>query len=251
MLLGHVLQVNRAWLYAHADARLNAVQRDRFDALLQGRKSGVPIAYLLGHREFYGRDFTVTPAVLIPRPETELVVETALEKLDDPGACVVDVGTGSGCIALTLAAERPDWQVSAVDISDDALAVCRANADRLALKRVEILQGDLLAPVADRRFDAVVSNPPYVAAKDPHLTRGDLRFEPGLALSADRQGLEVIERLLDQAVTCLHPGGWLIIEHGHQQAATVRQLFSQAGLTQISTRRDLADIERVTLGTLP
>lgn len=251
LLLAHVLQVERSWLYAHGEVELTDAQQSSFLALADRRQHGEPMAYLLGHREFYGRRFLVNPAVLIPRPETELLVETTLEKLKLPAAAVIDVGTGSGCIALSLAAERPGWRVSAVDLSAEALAVCRRNAELLQLPRVELLQGDLLAPIADRRFDAVVSNPPYVAAGDPHLARGDLRFEPDLALSAGSHGLVVIRRLLEQAMHCLQPGGWLLIEHGYDQASTLRQLFADAGFGSIATRRDLAGIERVTLGCLP
>lgn len=250
-MLSHVLQVDRSWLYAHADATADETQSALFQRLAERRRDGEPLAYLIGQREFYGRRFVVNPAVLIPRPETELVVETALQMISKADASVIDVGTGSGCIALTLAAEKPQWRVSAADLSRDALTVCRENAARLELHDVEILHGDLLAPVAARRFDAVVSNPPYVAVGDPHLGQGDLRFEPDLALSAELDGYAVIQRLVGQAANCLHPGGWLIIEHGYDQAEGVQRLFAAAGFTNVSARKDLAGIDRVTLGALP
>lgn len=250
LLLSHVLEVERSWLYAHADVTPSEAQSTLVHSLAERRRRGEPLAYLIGYREFYGRRFIVSPAVLIPRPETELVVETALEKISKADAAVVDVGTGSGCIALTLAAERPQWRVSALDWSHQALTVCRQNAAQLSLADVEILHGDLLAPVAGRRFDAVVSNPPYVAVEDPHLMQGDLRFEPDLALSAEQGGYAVIQRLVNQAAVCLRPGGWLIIEHGYDQAEGVQRRLAAAGFTQVSTRKDLAGIDRVTLGVL-
>ncbi len=251
LLLAHALDVERAWLYAHGEAKPSQAQRVRFQALIERRRHGEPLAYMLGYREFYGRPFKVNQAVLIPRPETELLVDTALEIVRHPEATIVDVGTGSGCIALTLAAERPRWRVAAVDVSANALAVCRRNAELLQRPRVEMLQGDLLAPVAERRFHAIVSNPPYVAAGDPHLAQGDLRFEPDVALSAGDHGLGVIRRLIEQARHLLWPGGWLLIEHGYDQALPIQQLFAGAGFEQLSTRKDLADIERVTLGAWP
>jgi len=250
LLLAHVLGVERSWLYAHGEAPLTPAQQSALDELATRRLDGEPMAYLLGFREFYGREFRVTPAVLIPRPETELLVDAGLEILGSDDTSVLDVGTGSGCIALTLAAERPDWQVTAVDLSSAALAVCRDNAARLNLARVELLHGDLLKPVQGRRFDAILSNPPYVAAGDSHLDQGDLRFEPDMALSADDEGLSVIRRLVQQAPRHLHAGGCLLIEHGYDQAAQVRALLDQQGFIGIESRCDLAGIERITLGRL-
>lgn len=247
LLICEVLGVERAWLYAHAEQPLSAEARQELEALAARRIGGEPIAYILGQREFFGREFAVCPSVLIPRPETELLVETALEKLG-PRAAVLDVGTGSGCIALTLAAERPGWHVTASDLSAAALAVARENALRLQLSDVELLHGDLFAPVAGRRFDAILSNPPYVAEGDPHLSRGDLRFEPAMALSTGKSGLAIIEGLIQGAGTHLHPGGWLLIEHGYDQARPIRALFASTGFDQIETRRDLGQIERLTLG---
>ena len=250
LLLAHMLKVERSWLYAHGEELLAEDQCSTFESLVARRMAGEPIAYLTGSREFYGRDFIVSPAVLIPRPETELLVELALERLSPNAADILDVGTGSGCIALTLAAERPGWQVTATDISQAALEVCRINAERLSLPKVRLLAGDLLSPVAGQRFAAILSNPPYVAAGDPHLSRGDLRFEPDSALSAGADGLGLIRRLVEQAPDHLQAGGWLFIEHGYDQGATTRQLLRAAGFMAVSTQPDLAGIDRVTLGRL-
>lgn len=250
MLLAHVLGEGRSWLYAHGEELLAVDQNSTFESLVARRMSGEPIAYLTGRREFYGRDFTVTPAVLIPRPETELLVELALERLRPEAAELLDVGTGSGCIALTLAAERPRWKLTASDVSPAALEVCRINAGHLGLHQVRLLEGDLLSPVAGQVFDAILSNPPYVAAGDPHLARGDLRFEPATALSAGADGLDLIRRLVGQAPGHLRPGGWLFIEHGYDQGVALRQLLLAAGFGTVSTHPDLAGIDRVTQGRL-
>ncbi|MFP4207715.1 MAG: peptide chain release factor N(5)-glutamine methyltransferase [Wenzhouxiangella sp.] len=247
LLLAHALARPRTWLYAHGNDPLPPGAADQLEKLLQRRLAGEPMAYILGVREFYGREFAVAPAVLIPRPETELIVDLALQRLPSDPCRVVDVGTGSGCIALTLAAERPDWHVTALDLSAEALAVCGDNAGRLGLERVRLCESDLLGAVAGERFDAIVSNPPYVAEDDPHLNQGDLRFEPGCALSAGDHGLAVIKRLISQACMALEPAGWLIIEHGHDQGPAVAERMTASGLSRIATQRDLAGIERVTL----
>ncbi len=187
------------------------------------------------------------PAVLIPRPETELLVDLTLRHLSKPSPKVVDVGTGSGCIALTLAAERPSWGISALDQSPEALKVCSSNASALGLDRIRIMQSDLLAAVRNEPFDCIVSNPPYVAQDDPHLRQGDLRFEPQLALSAGKQGLDLIKRLIEQARRHLVKGGLLLIEHGYDQGAAMRQLMAEAGFVGCTTHQDLANIDRVTL----
>lgn len=249
-MLGAVLGVERAWLYAHGEERLSVAVQVQLEALAARRQAGEPIAYLLGRREFYGREFLVNPAVLIPRPETELLVETALDLLGER-AQVLDLGTGSGCIVLSLAAERPDWTLTASDLSEAALAVARANAARLKLDQVELLHGDLFEPVQGRRFDAILSNPPYVAVGDPHLARGDLRFEPIMALSAEQDGLSIIERLIQAAPSHLQAGGWLMIEHGYDQGPPVRRRLAAAGFEQIDTRCDLGRIERLSLGRRP
>lgn len=251
LLACHALGRDRSWLYAHDNDPIDAASLARLEHLVAQRLKGRPIAQLCGQREFYGRKFRIDERVLIPRPETELLIELALS-LDLPErARVCDVGTGSGCIALTLAAERPQWRVAGVDQSDDALAVAAANRDHLDLKHIELLAGDLLEPVIDRRFELVISNPPYVAETDPHLERGDLRFEPRKALAAGPGGLDIIRRLVPAGFDRLENGGWLLLEHGHNQAAAVRALLQAAGFTDVASRRDLAGIERVSLGKKP
>lgn len=248
ILLGLALERPRAWLLAHGDAIVNPAEDERFEALVEQRGAGVPIAYLTGLREFYGREFEVDENVLIPRPETEHLVELALG-LDLPeDARVADIGTGSGCIILTLAAERPGWHCVGTEISERALEVAARNRARLAVERVELLRGDLLAPLAGRRFDLIISNPPYVAEGDPHLARGDVRFEPDVALVARGDGFAVLRRLVEHTRALLVPGGWLALEHGYDQAEAVRELFAQSGYTDTRSIPDLAGIERVTVG---
>lgn len=251
LIAGLALRQSRAWLIAHDDAPIDGPDLERFDALVRERAKGVPFAYIAGSREFYGREFRVGPAVLIPRPETEHLVEWALE-LDLPDkALAVDVGTGSGCIILTLAAERPGWQCTGIDISAEALAVAADNRALLNAGQVRLLQGNLLEPIGDTALDLVVSNPPYVAAGDPHLQQGDVRFEPEIALSDGADGLATIRALIEASRSLLVPGGWLLLEHGYDQAQAVRELFHSNAYENIETRRDLAGIERVTGGTSP
>lgn len=245
------LRQSRAWLIAHDDAPVDGPDLERFDALVRKRAEGVPIAYLAGSREFYDREFRVSPAVLIPRPETEHLVEWALTLDLAQNARIVDVGTGSGCIILTLAAERPGWQCTGTDISAEALAVAAENRDLLDLDQVGLLQGDLLEPLDKSRVDVIVSNPPYVAAGDRHLVQGDVRFEPEIALSDGGDGLGQLRALVESARSKLSDDGWLILEHGFDQAAAVRELFRVNGYENIESRRDLAGIERVTGGTSP
>lgn len=248
LLLAHALERDRTWLYAHADATIEADQWQACLELVRQRENGRPVAYLLGRREFYGRDFEVGEAVLIPRPETELLIDIALALPLPSTTQVIDVGTGSGCVALTLALERPDWQVIGTDICVDALAIAHRNSQRLGATAVELLHGSLLEPVADRRPNLVISNPPYVAEADPHLARGDVRFEPRTALAAGADGLDVIRELVQQSARVISPEGWLMIEHGHDQADAVRELLQAAKFEAIASHRDLAGIDRVTLG---
>lgn len=256
VLCAHALGVERAWLIAHDQDLLGPEQAVAVDALVARRAGGEPVAYLLGEREFYGRPFQVSPAVLIPRPDTELLVEAALARLPaDPAPRLLDLGTGSGCIALTLALECPRCQVWAVDRSVAALAVARANAQRLGAERVRFVEshwyGALAGATFHRCFDLIVANPPYVAADDPHLARGDLRFEPAGALAAGPQGLDDLERIIAGAPAHLAPGGWLLVEHGWDQGTACRGLFAAAGFAQVDTLRDLAGHERVSLGRHP
>ena len=248
LLLASVLGVPIESLIARPQQPVDSATAARFATLAARRARGEPVAYLLGEKEFYGRRFAVSPAVLVPRPETELLVELALPRLRlRPAPNVLDLGTGSGCIAITLALECPGATVVAVDRSADALAVARANARRLGAT-VEFLPGDWFEAVGGR-FDLIVANPPYVAAADPHLA--GLLHEPQHALSAGADGLADLRRIVGGAPAHLKLGGTLAVEHGHDQGAAVRALFARAGFAGIETHRDLAGIERVCTGTLP
>ena len=250
VLLGHSLGVSRAWLTAHRDDSADSALTTRFRMLLKQRSVGQPVAYLTGKREFYGREFRVTPDVLIPRPDTETLVEAALDRLAPKTTLeLLDLGTGSGCIAITLSLERPSTRITAVDISQSALRVARENAQALGA-RIEFLQGVWFGPLGGRQFDLVVSNPPYIAADDPHLQRGDLRFEPAMALAAGMDGLDEIRRIVSGAAAFLKPGGWLLFEHGHDQAGACRDLLDSAGFGKLVSLPDLAGIPRVAGGRL-
>ncbi|APV48815.1 protein-(glutamine-N5) methyltransferase, release factor-specific [Betaproteobacteria bacterium GR16-43] len=249
VLVCDVLGVDRAFLATHPFHILTETQDARIDMLVAQRLLGQPVAYLVGKREFYGRDFEVDGNVLIPRPDTETLVEAALKRMPATACSVLDLGTGSGAIAITLACERAEARATAVDKSAGALAVARANAERLAPGRVEFLEGSWFAPVAGRRFDLVVANPPYVAAKDPHLGQGDLRFEPPGALTdGSADGLDSIRAIVAGAREHLNPGGWLLLEHGYDQSETARALFEAAGLREFASIPDLAGIQRVAAG---
>jgi release factor glutamine methyltransferase len=246
VLIAHALETNRAHLYAHANDPLPAARDARIRDLIEARRRGAPVAYLVGRREFWTFDLAVTPAVLIPRPETELLVELALERLPR-GARVLDLGTGSGAIALAIRRERPDCTVIATDASTDALAIARRNADALALV-IETRIGDWFAAVADEPpFDAIVSNPPYVAAADPHLE--SLVGEPIVALVAGADGLAALRTIIAEAPAHLSPNGTLLVEHAFDQGDAVRALFRAARFTTVETHRDGAGHERATLGT--
>ncbi|MDA8129860.1 MAG: peptide chain release factor N(5)-glutamine methyltransferase [Betaproteobacteria bacterium] len=250
VLAAFAWEVSPAWLIAHDTDALTGAQSARFAALLARRLSGEPIAHITAAREFYGRSFQVSPDVLIPRPETELLVELALARMPAGEAVtVLDLGTGSGCIAITLALERPRARVTAVDRSAAALAIARRNADLLAV-RVEFLESDWFAALGARHFDLIVGNPPYVAAADPHLARGDLRFEPLAALAAGADGLEDLRRIIAGAGAHLQPGGTLLLEHGYDQADAVGALLQAAGFEDVRNWPDLSGIARVTGGRL-
>jgi release factor glutamine methyltransferase len=252
LLLLHVLGRPRSWLIAHADDEPDAAARAAFAALVERRAAGEPVAYLTGSRGFWSFDLAVTPATLIPRPETELLVELALERLPQEAPfAAADLGTGSGAIALALAHERPHGRIVATDASGEALAVARGNARRLGIGNVEFAQGDWLAPLAGRRFALVASNPPYIEAGDPHLGRGDLRYEPAAALASGADGLDAIRRIAADAPACLEPGGWLLLEHGWNQGAAVRALLGRAGYLEVFTARDLENRDRVSGGRRP
>lgn len=248
LLLGHVLTRAPGWLFAHGDARIDDEHAARFDALVARRENGEPVAYLVGHRGFWTLDLDVSPATLIPRPETERLVELALERLPMGESRVADLGTGSGAIALAIAAERPRAQVVATDASRDALDVARGNALKHGLQRVEFRHGDWLAPLAGERFDLIASNPPYIAAADPHLARGDLRHEPPSALASGADGLDAIRTIVAGASRHLRDGGWLLLEHGFDQGDAVRELLRAAGFVDVATEQDLEGRDRVSLG---
>lgn len=249
LLLGHALQRERAWLFAHASDAVEDAARARYGALVAARARGVPVAQLLGRWGFWTLDLRVTADTLIPRAETELLVEAALARLPEGGAAsVADLGTGSGAIALAVAHARPGARLVATDASVAALAVARDNAAANELHNVEFRQGDWYAPLAAERYDLLLSNPPYIAQDDPHLARGDLRFEPIAALASGGDGLDAIRVLAAGACRHLRSGGWLLVEHGFEQGAAVRELFIAGGLTAVHTLLDLEGRERVTLG---
>lgn len=251
VLLCHVLRCETAHLITHPEASLTPAQQGEFGALVERRLAGEPVAYLTAEREFFGHRFRVSGAVLIPRPETELVVELALERLPpDRAASVLDLGTGSGCIAISIALARPRTRVHAVDLSSDALEVARENARILGVRNVTLQQSNWFAAVGGARFDIIVANPPYVAAGDPHLGRGDLRFEPSLALEGGGDGLAAIRDIVDAAPDFLEPGGWLFLEHGYDQAERVATLMRARGFGSVVSSPDLAGIYRVTGGRL-
>lgn len=252
LLLQHVLQVNRAWLIAHENDTLSPNIQTEFEALLTRRLQGEPMAYILGEREFYGLVLQVTPATLIPRPDTETLVEAALDKIpQNMDVHVLDLGTGSGAIALAIAKHRSQANVVAVDASPAALEVAKHNADRLNISNVQFVLSDWFSALEDQRFEIIVSNPPYIEADDPHLAQGDLRFEPPDALASGKDGLSDIRIIINQCLTHLKPQGWLMLEHGYNQAISVSELMSSAGLVDVATIKDLGGNDRVTIGKNP
>ena len=246
MLLACASGLSPASLFAHPESMLDGSAARAFSEFAARRRNGEPVAYILGEREFYSLALGVTPDVLIPRPETELLVDFAIECVPH-GGTLADLGTGCGAIALAVKHERPDIRVCAVDRSETAIVVAQSNASRHGLE-VEFLMGSWFEPLAGRRFDVVVSNPPYVAAGDRHLAQGDLRFEPHAALVGGADGLAEIRRIVAAAPAHLGRGGWLAIEHGQGQDAEVRKLLGDAGLESVSSRTDLAGIARITVG---
>jgi release factor glutamine methyltransferase len=248
ILLGHCLQKSRTWLYAWPEADVAPACEEQFAELLSERARGVPVAYLTGRREFWSMELAVNEHTLIPRPETETLVQWALD-LDLPAqSTVLDLGTGSGAIALALARERPTWRVTAVDTSREALAVARENGRRFGLDSVRLLQSDWFGALMNEHFDLIVSNPPYVAEGDPHLAVGDLHFEPTSALVAAQSGLADLARIVTGAIRHLVHGGWLLLEHGSEQGEPVRQMLEEARFAGVATRSDLAGLDRVSGG---
>ena len=246
ILLCHALQLPRVALITQAERALTSEEAGTLAGLVQRRLDGEPIAYIVGEREFFGLPFRVSPAVLIPRPDTELIVELALARMA-PRARLLDMGTGSGAIAVALAHTRPDATVTALDVSDAALDIAQANAAANGA-RVRFLRSDWYAALGEERFDLIASNPPYIASGDRHLSEGDLRFEPTGALTDHADGLSALRIIVDGACAHLEPGGWLLLEHGYDQAEAVRALLAARGFTEVQSWRDLAGIERVSGG---
>jgi release factor glutamine methyltransferase len=248
-LVRHASGASRTDLLAHPDRLLDAGACATLAGLVERRRQGEPIAYLTGRREFWSLDLEVSPATLIPRPETELLVERALARIPPSADCtVVDLGTGCGALALAFGRERPGAGVVATDNSKAALAVAARNAERLGIANVAFRSGEWLAPLGRERVQLIASNPPYVRADDPHLREGDLRFEPRAALVGGGDGLDAIRRISAEARAHLLPGGWLLLEHGFEQAGAVRALLSGCGYREVHSYRDLAGHERVTEG---
>jgi len=252
LLLAHALGRSRSWLLAHAEEGIPDGDVARFHALVERRAAGEPVAYLVGSRGFWSLDLAVSTATLIPRAETELLVELALERIPvEASMRIADLGTGSGAIALAIAKERPRARVVATDASAGALEIARDNARRNGTGNVEFRHGDWLAPLDGETFDLIASNPPYIAFGDPHLDQGDLRFEPASALSSGIDGLDAIRAIVRDAASHLRRGGWLLLEHGWGQGEAVRMLLRDVGFAGIATERDLENRERVSLGRIP
>jgi release factor glutamine methyltransferase len=247
LLLREASGASAAAVAAFPERELGADAAAKYFDWLSRRELGEPIAYLVGWREFFSRRFEVGPGVLIPRPETELLVEAVLGRIARAPSRVLDLGTGSGAIAISIACEAPQAEVWALDASDAALAIARRNATALGA-RVRFAKSDWFSALADERFDVLVSNPPYIAERDPHLEQGDLRSEPRSALASGQDGLDDIRRIILSAPSHLRPDGWLLFEHGYDQAAAVRELIDAAGFVDVASLRDLAGIERVSLG---
>jgi release factor glutamine methyltransferase len=255
LLLQYVLNVNRAWLIAHENDALQPNIHAAYRALINRRVNGEPIAYILGVREFYGLTLKVTPATLIPRADTETLVDTALAKIPlQKNLNICDLGTGTGAIALAIAKHRPHAFITAIDASQAALDIAIENAKNLEIPNIHFILSDWLSALSQQnnvqKFDLIVSNPPYIEANDNHLSQGDLRFEPLSALASGQDGLSDIRKIIDQAPQHLNPNGWLLLEHGYNQAEQVAALLKQAGFTEISHAQDLAGIHRVTLGCI-
>jgi len=252
LLLQNTLNVNRAWLLAHELDMLPSKAIADFEALLTRRLLGEPVAYILGYREFYGLNLTVTPDTLIPRPDTETLVEAALEKTPADTSCsILDLGTGTGAVALAIAKHRPQAQVMAIDASKAALRIAEHNAKQLGLAHVRFTLSHWFSAVESDRFNLIVSNPPYIEQHDPHLSQGDLRFEPISALASGTDGLDDIREIIAHSLIHLLPQGWLMLEHGYNQAELVADLMAENGLIEIKTIQDLGGNDRVTIGKNP
>ena len=254
LLLCHSLSVDRAWLKTWPDKILSAPDMQRFEQLFRRRLEGEPVAFIIGSQGFWTLDLKVSPHTLIPRPETELLVETAMQLELPNNSQVLDLGTGTGAIALALASEYPQWQMTAVDVQASAVELAEQNRLACQLKNVTIYQSDWFAAVANRQpqtlFNLIVSNPPYIEIDDAHLFEGDVRFEPTSALVSGTQGLDDLQLVIGQSSGFLAPAGWLLVEHGHAQGLAVRDLFNEAGYVLVETRQDYNQLDRITLGRL-
>jgi release factor glutamine methyltransferase len=251
LLLAQALGKSRGYLHTWPERELEASQHERYQAALARRRSGEPVAYILGRQGFWSLDLDVASHTLIPRPDTELLVETALALLPATPLQVLDLGTGTGAIALALACERPAWQVTGVDRVPEAVALAQGNGIRLQLANALFAESCWFSALAGQRFQLIVSNPPYIAAADPHLSQGDVRFEPSSALVAGIDGLDDIRLIIEQAPEHLLAGGWLLLEHGFDQAEAVRELLVQRGFATVESRRDLGGHQRISLGQWP
>ena len=248
ILLCHVLQCNRTWLHTWPEKELTPEQTEQFNKLITARSKHQPVAYLTGKRGFWSFELEVNETTLIPRPETELLVETALEKIpQDAHWQVLDLGTGTGAIALAIAHERPQCHVTAIEKSNDALKTAIKNSQILNLKNITFLQGNWLEPVQSKNFDLIVSNPPYIAENDEHLSQGDVQHEPATALASGKDGLDDIRLIIGQAREHLNPGGWLMFEHGYDQHAAIFRLLKNSGYSDISQVKDLGGQVRVSI----
>ncbi|CZF77454.1 Release factor glutamine methyltransferase [Grimontia celer] len=248
VLLCHVLDKPSSYLYTWSDKSLSDEEKAAFNALLERRKVGEPVAYIIGYRDFWSLRLNVEPSTLIPRPDTERLVELALERLPQGEGSVLDLGTGTGAIALAIASERKDMAVTGVDLRDEAAALAERNKVENGINNAQFMQSSWFGNVPEHRFTMIVSNPPYIDPEDPHLSQGDVRFEPKSALIADDHGLADIRVICQQSPEYLADSGWLLIEHGYDQGEVVRTIFSDAGFSDVETQHDYAGLDRVTLG---
>ncbi|MGB4075267.1 peptide chain release factor N(5)-glutamine methyltransferase [Pseudomonas sp.] len=248
LLLAHVLGKSRSYLHTWPERELETEQLERYQTAIVRRQAGEPVAYILGQQGFWSLDLEVAAHTLIPRPDTELLVETVLALLPATPAALLDLGTGTGAIALALASERPAWRLTGVDRVPDAVVLAERNRIRLKLDNSAFVESHWFSALAGQRYQLIVSNPPYIAADDRHLAEGDVRFEPSSALVAGADGLDDIRLIIVQAPDYLEAGGWLLLEHGFDQAAAVRELLSTRGFSAVESRRDLGGHERISLG---
>ncbi|EMN4128884.1 MULTISPECIES: peptide chain release factor N(5)-glutamine methyltransferase [Providencia] len=248
ILLQHITGQSRSFIFAFAETTLTPEEYQALEALLSRREQGEPIAYIIGEREFWSLPLFVSPATLIPRPDTECLVEQALSRLPPQSCRILDLGTGTGAIALALASERLDSSVVGVDFNPEAVSLAQRNQQRLAIDNVQFLQSNWFSSLSSQHFDMIVSNPPYIDENDLHLQQGDVRFEPLTALVADNQGLADLDHIVSKSREYLSQQGWLLVEHGWQQGVAVRELFKQYGYSNIETCQDYGGRDRITLG---